>query len=58
MPIPGRCGPQGGPGHAIFFDGQGVGFAGMGMGSIILTVTNLDTGESARVNISGPGGLE
>ncbi len=48
---------KGGPGHAIFFDGQGVGFAGMGMGSIILTVTNLDTGESVRVNISGPGTL-
>jgi hypothetical protein len=48
---------RGGPGHAIFFDGQGVGFAGMGMGSFILTITNLDTGESVRVNSSGPGTL-
>mgnify|MGYP003524601081 CR=1 FL=1 len=38
-PFPVGAVVKGGPGHAIFFDGQGVGFAGMGMGSIILTVT-------------------
>ena len=48
---------KGGPGHAIFFDGQGVGFAGMGFGSFILTITNLDTGQSVKVNSSGSGTL-
>jgi len=48
---------KGGPGHAIFFDGQGVGFGGMSFGSFILTITNLDTGKSVRVNSSGPGGI-
>ena len=49
---------KGGPGHAIFFDGQGVGFAGMGFGSFILKITNLRTGESVKVNSSGPGTLD
>ena len=49
---------KGGPGHAIFFDGQGVGFAGMGFGSFILTITNLRTGASVNVNSSGPGSLD
>jgi hypothetical protein len=46
-----------GPGHAIIFDGQGVGFAAMGFGAIRLEIVNEDTGASATVNISGPGGL-
>jgi hypothetical protein len=46
-----------GPGHAIFFDGQGVGFGGMTFGALKLTITNMDTGASATVNISGPGGI-
>jgi hypothetical protein len=49
---------KGGPGHAIFFDGQGVGYAGMGFGSFMLTITNLRTGESVDVNSSGPGSLD
>jgi hypothetical protein len=43
--------------HEIQFDGQGVGFAARDAGKLSATVTNLDTGESVLVNISGPGWL-
>jgi hypothetical protein len=46
-----------GMGHVIMFNGQPVGFAGMSFGAIKAEVTNLDTGATATVNISGPGGL-
>ena len=46
-----------GPGHAIIFDGQGVGFAAMGFGAIRLEIVNEATGASTTVNISGPGSL-
>jgi hypothetical protein len=41
--------------HEIQFHGQGVGFAARDAGALSITVTNLDTGESVVVNISGPG---
>jgi hypothetical protein len=43
--------------RAITFDGQGVAFATLATGAIKIDITNLDTGESVTVNISGPGGL-
>jgi hypothetical protein len=46
-----------GPGHLIVFDGQGVGFAGMTLGALKVDVTNMNTGATVTVNISGPGGL-
>ena len=50
---------KGGPGHAISSTGQGVGFAGMGFGSFVLTDhRNLRTGASVSVNSSGPGTLD
>jgi hypothetical protein len=39
----------------IQFAGQGVGFAARDAGALRFTVTNLDTGASLTVNISGPG---
>ena len=41
--------------RVITFNGQGVAFAGLSTGAIKIDVTNLDTGESVTVNISGPG---
>jgi hypothetical protein len=46
-----------GGGHAILFDGQGVAYEGFGFGALRLTITNMDTGKSVTVNISGPGGI-
>ena len=46
-----------GGGHAIIFDGQGVAFAALGFGALKITITNMDTGKSATVNVSVPGGL-
>lgn len=43
------------PGRLILFNGQGVGFAGITTGAIRADVTNLDTGETVTVNLSGPG---
>jgi hypothetical protein len=43
--------------HEIQFDGQGVGFAARDAGALRVTLTNLDTGKSVTVNISGPGWL-
>jgi hypothetical protein len=40
--------------RAIMFNGQGVAFAGLATGAIKIDVTNLDTGETVTVNISGP----
>jgi hypothetical protein len=41
--------------HEIQFNGQGVGFAARDAGKLSITLTNLDTGTTATVNISGPG---
>jgi hypothetical protein len=46
-----------GGGHAILFSGQGVRYEALGFGALRITITNLDTGKSITVNISGPGGL-
>lgn len=46
-----------GGGHAILFNGQGVRYEALGFGALTITITNLDTGKSVTVNISGPGGL-
>lgn len=43
--------------HEIVFNGQGIGFAAADGGALGLTITNLDTGASVAVNISGPGRL-
>jgi hypothetical protein len=42
-------------GRLILFNGQGVGFAGMTTGAITADITNLDTGTTITVNLSGPG---
>jgi len=44
-------------GHAIIFDGHPSGYAAMVGGHLSQTITNLDTGKSVTVNISGPGWL-
>jgi hypothetical protein len=43
--------------HEIQFNGQGVAFAARDAGKLSVTLTNLDTGKSVLVNISGPGWL-
>jgi hypothetical protein len=43
--------------HGIIFDGHPSGYAVMVGGNLSQTITNLDTGKSVTVNISGPGWL-
>jgi hypothetical protein len=41
--------------RVIMFNGQGIAFAGISTGAIKADITNLDTGQTVTVNISGPG---
>jgi hypothetical protein len=43
--------------HELQFDGHPSGYSAMDAGGLSITVTNLDTGDSVDVNISGPGWL-